>query len=141
LTPLTSFLPLTDLNTNENFTSIVHKSADILFWPDPALKLIFSFDFNLKQILLYNYQTEKRVGRISIEVLDSKLQNEKVSFVKLVLVERTPDISGGNMVNVDTIGGYYFLYKDYCIYTIELFKNKKLLRINLKDLEVSFCWS
>jgi hypothetical protein len=76
------------------------------------------------------------VGRISIDVLDVKLQNEAARCVKLVLMERLPEMSAENVVNVDTLAGFYFLYKDYSVYTIGLFRNKKLLRIDLKDLEV-----
>ncbi len=76
------------------------------------------------------------MGRISIEALDTKLQNEAASCGKLVLVERLPEVSAENVVNVDTLAGFYFLYKDYSVYTIGLFRNKKLLRIDLKDLEV-----
>ena len=76
------------------------------------------------------------MGRISIEALDAKLQNEATSCGKLVLVERLPEVSAENVVNVDTLTGFYFLYKDYSVYTIGLFRNKKLLRIDLKDLEL-----
>ena len=130
--PFGSFLPLTDLNFNENFTSIIQNSTAILFWPREC-PVLFNFDLNTNKIRLYNYQTELIIGDIVID-----FNQKHFSCLSAILFQTTPNIQQEKSILLDmaSLSGYYFLLQDYFVYSYSLVKNKRIFKLNLKDLEV-----
>lgn len=71
------------------------------------------------------------VGRVSIVISNSRV----FECLENILIENS-DIQHDGVLDIEGITGYYFLCKEYAVYVYKLFKNKRVLKIDLKEVEV-----
>ena len=101
----------------------------MFLWLDPY-QAIVKFNFETKKLMLNNYQTELTIGEISLDFNENEF-----TCLKAILISSSLNIKE-NILDINNINGYYFLLRNFHIFSFKLSSNKKVHKINLKKVHV-----